>query len=572
MTAVIPSGGDCRYSSRVAIGAVRRHPTTVRFAPRRPEGLRHFRGLRHSRSLRHIRGPRHDGLAKTALVFLSLTVACVSLQAQTPTPAAPTTPPETRWFLRDWTRVESWHYFAPTAGGGDPDYTDVANRLQVGIEHRAPRYDIAGALQYVQFGWLPANATGPGALGTGALYFDHSGRTDSRQVYLRYLNLRLKSVVPGFDVQVGRFGYTSGAESPSGDPKIEAVKRLRLDSRLIGEFEWAIYQRAFDGVRADLDRPRWHATAGVFRPTQGGFEDAAGAEITRIDLITGVVNFKPGSVLRHTDWQLFADRYDDTRAVQARPDNTNQPATAVDVHINTFGSSVAGVYPAGSGQIDLVGWIAGQTGTWYGQSHRGDAGAAELGYQWSKAAWRPWLRAGFFHASGDADATDTTHGTFFPIMPTVRKYSLSTVYGLMNLDDVFVHGFFSPSPKLNVRVDLHRLDLSTAADRWYSGSGATQNTGTTFGYAGRRSNGATSLGTMLEGSADRTISRRWSVNGYAGVMKGGAVVRGTFAGHWLTFAYVESVVQLGGAVRASAQPSRLGRSSSRRPPMDIRKP
>ncbi len=100
----------------------------------------------------------------------------------------------------------------------------------------------------------------------------------------------------------------------------------------------------------------------------------------------------------------------------------------------------------------------------------------------------------------------------------------------------------------------HRLGLATAQDRWYSGSGATQKTGTTFGYAGRRSNGATSLGTMLEGAADRAISRRWSVNGYLGVMKAGDVVRRTFAGNWLTFAYVESVVQLGGRVAGNAAP------------------
>ncbi|NDP42399.1 MAG: alginate export family protein [Aromatoleum sp.] len=486
-------------------------------------------------------------MIRVVLLFTLLAAAFgTELRAQTPAPPLPSGSAaqvqETRWFLRNWTRVESWHYFDPNPGGGDPDYTDIANRLQLGVEHRAPRYDVSGAIQYVQFGGLPTGATGPGPLGTGALYFDQSGRTDSHQVYLRYLNLRLKAG-GGLTVQAGRFGYTSGAESPSGDPKIETVKRLRLDSRLIGEFEWALYQRAFDGVRADLDRPRWHATASAVRPTQGGFEDAAGAEITRIDLVTGAVTLKPGSVLRHTDWQLFANRYNDTRPVQARPDNTNTPATAVDVHINTFGSSVAGVYPKGSGQIDVVGWIAVQTGTWYGQSHRASAQAGELGYQWSKTAWRPWLRAGFFRASGDAGPADNNHGTFVPIMPTVRKYSLSTVYSMMNLDDVFVHAFLNPSPKLNVRVDLHRLALVTSEDRWYSGSGATQKTGTNFGYAGRRSNGATSLGTMFEGSTDRAISRHWSVNGYVGVMKGGDVVRRTFAGGWLTFVYLESVVQ-----------------------------
>ena len=271
--------------------------------------------------------------------------------------AEPSSPPAplTQWTVRDWTRVESWHYFAPNPGGGDPDYTDIANRLQIGVEHRAPRFDVSGAIQYVQFGGLPTRATGPGPFGTGAQYFDQSGgQTDSRQLYLRYLNVRLKGLAPGLNIQIGRFGYTSGAESPSGDPKIETVKRQRVDSRLIGEFEWALYQRAFDGVRVDVDRPRWHATASAFRPTQGGFANAAGAEITAIDLFAGALTLKPGAALRHTDWQLFANRYDDTRAVQARPDNTGKPATAVDVQINTIGSSVVGAYPAASGQIDVV--------------------------------------------------------------------------------------------------------------------------------------------------------------------------------------------------------------------------
>jgi Alginate export len=498
---------------------------------------------------------RQPATVRFVLVVAWVAAVAAPVLAQTPGPV-PTTPQETRWFVNDWTRVESWHYFMPKPGGGDPDYTDVANRLRAGVERRARRYDAAIALQYVQSGGL-------GAFGAGALYFDQSARTDSHQVYLRYLNVRFKSVAPGLDVQVGRFGYTSGAESASGEPRIEAVKRLRLDSRLLGEFEWALYQRGFDGVRADLDRPGWHATGGLFRPTQGGFENAAGAEITRIDLITGAITVKPGSAFRHTEWQLFADRYDDTRAVQARPDNTGLSAAAIDVHINTFGSSVVGVYPAGSRQIDVVGWVAGQTGTWYEQSHRAWAAAAELGHQWSNSPWRFWLRAGLFHASGDATPADSSHGTFFPVMPTVRKYSLSTVYGLMNLDDLFVQAFFVPTSALTVRVDLHRLDLATAADLWYSGSGATQKAGTNFGYAGRRSNGATALGTMLEGSVDRAISRRWSINGYVGAMNAGDVVRGTFAGNWLTFGYMESVVQIGGRL--------AGRAASPRQPMRERR-
>ncbi|MBA2302669.1 MAG: hypothetical protein H0W08_08550, partial [Acidobacteria bacterium] len=61
---------------------------------------------------------------------------------------------------------------------------------------------------------------------------------------------------------------------------------------------------------------------------------------------------------------------------------------------------------------------------------------------------------------------------------------------------------------------VHRLDLASAADLWYAGSGATLSQGNAFGYAGRRSNGSTRLGTSLEMSADYTVTSRWSVNGF----------------------------------------------------------
>src|SRR4051794_6606517 len=96
------------------------------------------------------------------------------------------------WSVRNTTRVESWRFFEPKPGpaAGDPNYTFIANRLFAGVRYAAGKYEIGGALQYVQFGGLPEDATGPGALGTGALYFDHSGDTASRQLYLKSLQLR----------------------------------------------------------------------------------------------------------------------------------------------------------------------------------------------------------------------------------------------------------------------------------------------------------------------------------------------------------------------------------------------
>jgi hypothetical protein len=438
-------------------------------------------------------------------------------------------------FVRDWTRVEAWRFFEPSPDAANPDYTYVANRLLVGAERRRRRYDLVGAVQYVHMGPLPTAAVAPnplGPLGAGALYFAQGGRQrTSAHLYLRYLNVRVKDVMPGWSVQAGRMGYTSGAESPSGDANVDAVKRLRVDSRLLGEFEWSHYQRGFDGVRTDVDRPRYHLTAAFLRPTQGGFEDNGNVHIEDINVVAGTVAVKPGAGLRHSTWEAFAMRYDDTRAVTARPDNSGQNAAAVDLHVTTVGTLLAGVYPLASNRhLDVLVWTAWQTGDWYGQTHRAATVVVESGVQWRGAPGRPWIRGGITRATGDADGSDARHQTFFPILPTVRKYSLSTTYAVMNLQDAFIQVLTTPRRNMAVRVDVHRLTLASAADRWYYGSGATQRAGQTFGYAGRPSGGSRDLGTMLEGSVDYRFTGRWSVNGYLGVFTGGEVVRHNFTG------------------------------------------
>ena len=128
------------------------------------------------------------------------------------------------------------------------------------------------------------------------------------------------------------------------------------------------------------------------------------------------------------------------------------------------------------------------------------------------------------------------------MLPTVRRYALSTAYSTMNLRDGFVQVALQPRDRLSIRLDLHRLSLADAADRWYTGSGATSRNALFFGYTGRRSFGATPLGTIVEGTADVRITRNWSVNGYAGWMRGGDVVRRLFAGDRLMFGYVENVL------------------------------
>ncbi len=478
-----------------------------------------------------------------ALSFL-LMPAAAPRSASAQTAPAPAAPPRASWTLSavNLTRVESWKFFEPPPSGGNPDYTFAGNRLRLGLTWASPRLEVAGAVQYVQFGGLPDDAIGPGPLGTGALYYEHAGSTTSRGVYLRTLNLRAR-LPGGVAIQAGRLGYTSGAESPSDRAKIEAVKRARLDSRLLGEFEWSLYQRAFDGVRGDVERSRWRLTAAWLRPTQGGFEEDAGASLRDVDVGTVTLTLRPGMAAPATELAVFASRYVDDRPITVRPDNSGRTASAVDAGITTFGASAAGSAPAASGEADWLLWVAGQRGSWYELSQASWSMALEAGYQW-RSAWQPWLRAGYLYASGDGDPADGRHGTFFPVLPTVRRYSFTTAYAPMNLTDTFVEIVLRPTSRLTARADVRRLRLAAAADRWYAGSGATRRRGTYFGYAGRVSGGHKDLGTAIQGAADVRLSRHWSVNGFAGTIRGGPVVQTLFTGRWLRFLYLETLVQL----------------------------
>ncbi len=448
------------------------------------------------------------------------------------------------WTLRDWSRLEVWRFFEPPPGGGRSRYAFGANRFLGSVQRTARTYDLAAAVQYVHFGDLPGDAVGPGPLGIGAVYYAHAGRSDSHQVYLRYANLRLKRVVPNVVVQVGRMPYSSGAEALSGNAKIEAVKQQRIAARLVGEFEWSLYQRAYDGVRLDTAHNRWSGTAIAFHPTQGGFEDAAGLMMRRVTVLGAAATVKPAVPTPAVQWQVFSFRYRDTRPVAARPDNSGRTAQSVDVGINTLGASIiAAPAPRDGHQWDGLLWVAGQSGAWYEQTHRAASVAAEAGYQWTTAPWQPWVRGGWLFASGDRNPADNRHGTFFQMLPTVRRYAQTALYSQMNNTDLFAQAMLRPRRDLAVRLDWHRVGLASPRDAWYFGSGATQSRGTVFGFSTRPSNGANTLAAIAEGSADYAISRHWSVNGYLSVGRGGGVVKPAFAGETMVFGYLENVLQ-----------------------------
>ena len=415
--------------------------------------------------------------------------------------------------------------------------------MLAGFRWRRARLDTTFALQYVQFAGLPDDASGPGALGTGALYFDHSGTSYSRQVFLKTASIAVRRIAGHLDVQVGRMPYTGGAENPSGIPKIESVKRQRLDSRLVGEFEWSLFQRAFDGMRADWASSGFRVTASAFQPTQGGFEDAAGVSMSGVRITSAVFTTAPGTIVSKTELQMFTHRYRDCRAVSLRPDNTGRAAAAVDVGIMAIGGHLVSARSAGNGEIDALLWAAGQVGDWYDQDHRAFAVSAEAGYQWARTRWAPWIRGGISWFSGDTDAQDDRHGTFFRCCRRSVAIRSPRSIRWRILRDITVQVILRPLNSVALRLDGHFLLLANHADGRYAGSGATQESGRIFGYTLRPSGGVSRLMELVETSADWRLGPHWSVNGYVGMESSAPVVRRSFANGPATFFYLENAPQ-----------------------------
>jgi hypothetical protein len=444
-------------------------------------------------------------------------------------------------------RVESWSYFEPrldplavTQGPiGDPDHTYIGGRAELGVQVEGARFDLGGVFNYVRLENLPTNAAGPGALGPGAFYYAATGVRYSYQLYLGELTVRLKSADRRLSITAGRMPFTSGGEITAAYPALESLKRERLHSRLIGNFEWSFYQRRFDGARVDIDRPRWHFTAGAFMPTQGGYEESTNLTIQKIQIASSALTRKA----RRSEAQIFAYVYRDRRPAAAVVDNTARRDRPIDVTIATIGGSYAKVAELRTGELDVLAWGAWQAGDWYGSTHRGASAAVELGHRWTRAPLAPWLRAGYLHASGDDDPNDPAHRTFFQMLPSSRQYSLSSVFAQMNARDAFIQAWFEPG-RLRARIEVHAIHLANARDLWYHGSGATARSGRFFGFAGRAGDGvSTSLGTVVEGTIDVPIRKYWSINAYGGAMQGGGVVSRMFTGKRLTFWSLENVIR-----------------------------
>jgi hypothetical protein len=425
---------------------------------------------------------------------------------------------------------ENW--FQPASSNRDNSYDYFFTRTRLAIALRNPNIGVFVQAQDVHMFNLPENsiALSPqGALGFGATYYSHA-RSDTdhsliiRQAYLDFPKLFLK----GLSVRIGRFDYADGQEvTYKKNPKVTWLKNARLSDRMIGAFDWSAYNRSFDGLQTTYDSEDFNLFISVTHPTQGGYENNAQKTISSINLgnITGTIKY--GELLKNTEVRGFYYYYNDHRNI---PSILGQSGLKDGpIRINTFGTHWLHTETIKAGVFDMLFWGALQDGKWGAVDHNAWAAAIEGGFQFTNIFCKPWIRGGYFASSGDSDPRDQTHGTFYQMLPTARKYALFPFYNLMNNQDLFIQTIVKPTEAFSIRADLHSLSLQNPHDLWYMGAGPTQSSGTIFGYVGRPSYNHKGLATVLDISPSYTLSKHLSASLYYGHAFGKDVIKSIYS-------------------------------------------
>ena len=427
--------------------------------------------------------------------------------------------------IYDRTRVDTWQWFA--APPKSETYAYVESLLRIGIAKRIDQWDWQLELAQPAVLGLPSNAVSTnaaqGQLGLGGTYYASNGNnTDPAAAFLKQGFVRYHFDGEDTNVRLGRFEFIEGQETKPANATLGWLQTNRIAHRLIGNFSFSNAQRSFDGFDAHYGAASWNLTAMVGRADQGVF-NMNGNPGLNVDL--QYLAFTKSAWRQHVLWRGFGIGYHDGRTGITKSDNRAMTLRAADhqnIRIGTYGGDLLASLPAGPGKLDFLLWGALQNGSWGSLDHSANAAAVEGGYQFSRVRSTPWLRGGWFRGSGDNNATDGEHHTFFQILPTPRIYARMPFYNLMNSTDDFVQVVDMPVKKLTVRADLHWLQLTSSNDLWYQGGGAYDNK--VFGYTGRPANGHSSFASMADISADWQATRSVGINFYYAHVSGKTVI------------------------------------------------
>ncbi len=455
----------------------------------------------------------------TLSACLILGASCAARAQVAPSVSAPSnTPPSTpvtvTELLRERTNATQW--FAATPH--DEVYGHQDSLLRLGLQQRIRRLDYTVELGQSAELFLPTDAVSPvtaqGQLGLGANYYVANGSDNQypaaasfRQGFLRYHFRRDADTL-----RLGRFEFFDGQETTPTDSTLAWLQTNRVAQRLVGNFGFSNGQRSFDGADGKVGGANWDLTAMGGRAVQGVFNMNANPELN-VDL--QYLAYTRYLAQKRLIVRGFAIGYHDGRPGLTKTDSRTAAARALDhknIRVGTYGMSATTAIPLRKNTVDLLFWGVLQNGNWGLLEQHSGGYAAEGGYRGTGIRTQPWLRGGALRTTGDNNNTDGVHNTFFQILPTPRLYARFPFFNMMNSKDEFVQLIDKPTGKLDVRTDLHFLQLTAPRDFWYQGGGAYDTKA--FGYIGRPGNRHGSFSSLYDVSADYALSRQLTLEAY----------------------------------------------------------
>ena len=248
-----------------------------------------------------------------------------------------------------------------------------------------------------------------------------------------------------------------------GSARVVRLGRQELafgEQRLLGHLAWANTARSFDGARATIKGKLGQIdgfAASVVTIDPKGFDKSGNGNViagTYVSLTTVV----PKQTLEpYFFWRQSRNLVAELGGVD-------------DLHQATSGVRMAGKVPLA---LDYSGELAVQTGSVGPDDVMAWAGHGVVGKTLNGVPGSPRMFGEYNYASGDADATDGTRGTFDQLYPTGHdKLGLSDQVGWKNIHNARAGIEIRPTPKWLLAGSYHSWWLASATDGLYSASGA----------------------------------------------------------------------------------------------------
>jgi hypothetical protein len=453
---------------------------------------------------------------------------------------------------------EAWQWFAAPPFTSRYGYAE--SLLRFGVAQRSRRWDWKLEAAQTALLDIPRNAissdSAQSQLGFGgSFYAANNNHSNSAALFLKQAFVRYNFRKDDKELRLGRYEFFDGAETTPSNATMRWLQTYRVAQRLIGNFGLVNAQRSFDGFDGHYENlaasngDNWDLTAMVSRADQGAFTDNGNPELN-VDV--QYLAFTRYALHQRLLWRAFGIGYHDGRIGVLKVDNRPlalRQTDQKDIRLGTYGGDFIASVPARKVNFDLVGWGLLQSGNWGEQQDRADAWLLEGGAQLTHLPTEPWLRGGWSATSGDNTPDNNRHSTFFMILPSPYIYARALSYNMMNNKDGYLELIDRPKKHLELRADLHWLELSSGNDLWYQGGGAFNST--SFGYIGRPSGGHSSFASIADISCYWQITSRLNLNMYYSYTEGKSVVVADYpSGRSGQYGFAELIYQWGLAQRS----------------------